>query len=111
VSPTFNILLIHKGTTDASIDFELHHWDLYRLDHDDELDDLDYFAYTGDGGVISLVEWGDKFDSTRQSADVVITLVRSGDTQRRIELHALSSRGAQLLEQVAFTDAQQVDGA
>ncbi|HSK46403.1 MAG TPA: tRNA (adenosine(37)-N6)-threonylcarbamoyltransferase complex ATPase subunit type 1 TsaE, partial [Coriobacteriia bacterium] len=35
-SPTFNMLLVHEGRV------PLYHFDLYRLDRADQLDDLDY---------------------------------------------------------------------
>ncbi len=53
-SPTFNILLVHQGR------LPLYHFDLYRLEHADELEDLDYYATLESDGVC-LVEWGDRF--------------------------------------------------
>ena len=44
-SPTFNILLVHQGR------LPLYHFDLYRLERADELEDLDYYATLEADGV------------------------------------------------------------
>ena len=56
-SPTFNIMYEHVDATSAIV---LRHFDLYRLDDEAELDDIDYFGLLEDEAV-SVVEWGDKF--------------------------------------------------
>ena len=53
-SPTFNILLVHEGR------IPLYHFDLYRLEFAEQLDDLDYWGTLEADGV-SVVEWGDRF--------------------------------------------------
>jgi len=94
ISPTFNILLVHEGR-----DITLNHWDLYRLDHADELIDLDYFALV-ESDAVSLVEWGDKFDDTYLDADVELRFIRDGECERTIEAKAFSNRGSELLTDV-----------
>ncbi|MDR3316061.1 MAG: tRNA (adenosine(37)-N6)-threonylcarbamoyltransferase complex ATPase subunit type 1 TsaE, partial [Coriobacteriales bacterium] len=37
------------------------HFDLYRLDSSEQLDDIDYFGYLEGGDAVCVVEWGDKF--------------------------------------------------
>ena len=56
-SPTFNILLQYLGGR-----LPLYHFDLYRLEDPDELEDIGYFE-TIDGDGASFVEWGEKFPS------------------------------------------------
>ena len=53
-SPTFNILLVHPGR------LPLYHFDLYRLEFAEQLEDVDYWATLEADGV-SAVEWGDRF--------------------------------------------------
>lgn len=69
-SPTFNILLIHEGGR-----LPFYHFDLYRLDGEWQLDDIDYFGMIEDGAV-SVVEWGDRFPHALPQTylDVRITL-------------------------------------
>ena len=54
-SPTFNILLeYYQGR------IPLYHFDLYRLDDQDELEDTGYYD-TIDADGVSFIEWGEKF--------------------------------------------------
>ncbi len=54
-SPTFAIVEEYAGGR-----IPLLHWDLYRLEEDWELEDVDWYGLT-ESGAVSLVEWGDKF--------------------------------------------------
>lgn len=85
-SPTFNILLVHEGR------IALNHFDLYRLEHSEELEDIDYFGTLESDGV-SVVEWGDRFPDALPSdgLDAVITI--TGDDERVISFRPLGPRG------------------
>ena len=78
-SPTFNILLVHQGR------IPLYHFDLYRLERAEELEDLDYYATLESDGV-SIVEWGDKFAEAAPAQGLSVSIVIEGDEERRIEL-------------------------
>ena len=55
-SPTFNILMVYG---DAG-DMPLYHFDLYRLDDPDQLEDIGFYdALEGDGPCV--IEWGEQF--------------------------------------------------
>lgn len=54
-SPTFAIVEEYPSGR-----VPLLHWDLYRLENDWELEDVDWYGLT-ESGCVSLVEWGDKF--------------------------------------------------
>ena len=92
ISPTFNILLVHEGR-----EITLNHWDLYRLDGEDDLFDIDYFALV-ESEAVSLVEWGDKFSDTYIDGDVEVVFTRTSDSERAIEMRPLSERGAELIQ-------------
>lgn len=54
-SPTFNILMVYEGGR-----VPLYHFDLYRLDDPDQLEDTGlYDLLDGDGACI--IEWGEQF--------------------------------------------------
>lgn len=99
VSPTFNILLEHRGI------LPLYHFDLYRLDMVEQLDDIDYWAITEADG-ISLVEWGDKFGEVANYADLEITLRRTSDTEREITVVAISPRGRLVVNALEQEDSE-----
>ena len=54
-SPTFNLMNIYHGRMDVF------HFDLYRLEHERELDDIDFYAYVDEPMGVTIVEWADKF--------------------------------------------------
>ncbi|HET6351317.1 MAG TPA: tRNA (adenosine(37)-N6)-threonylcarbamoyltransferase complex ATPase subunit type 1 TsaE [Coriobacteriia bacterium] len=90
-SPTFNILLVHQGR------IPLYHFDLYRLEAAEQLEDLDYYAVLeGDG--VAVVEWGDRFAEAAPLNGVAVTLTIDGDNERSIGADALGPRGEALLE-------------
>lgn len=88
-SPTFNILLVHEGR------IPLYHFDLYRLDRAEQLEDLDYFA-TLEGDGVSVVEWGDRFPDAAPLDGIAAELLIEDDTVRTIELKVLGDRGTVL---------------
>ena len=89
-SPTFTILLEYVGD-----EMPLLHFDLYRLETERELEDID-FAGMLESGAVSLVEWGDKFPDAlpEERLDVFIYVVEDGT--RRVEVHGRGQRGLEL---------------
>ena len=74
---------------------KLHHFDLYRLGHPEELDYLgirDYF----DGQAINLIEWPDKGLGFLPGADIVIT-IDPLDRGRSVCFVAHTSMGEQII--------------
>ena len=54
-SPTFNILMVYEGSS-----VPLYHFDLYRLDDPDQLEDIGFYdVLEGDGACV--IEWGEQF--------------------------------------------------
>lgn len=94
-SPTFTLVNEYRGGR-----LPLYHADLYRLDHERELDEigLDDVVRRGDGLV--LVEWADRYPVLpADSLRVAITIV--GASARAIELHGGGPRSAALAAEVA----------
>ena len=79
VSPTFALMNIYSGKI-----LEVRHFDLYRLDSLEELADIGFYEYVGGEGV-SLIEWGDLFQSELppEYLQVNLTIVPEG---RMVEL-------------------------
>ena len=73
-SPTFTIEIAYDGTF-----MPLHHFDLYRLDNVDELEDTGIFDALEDGGVC-VVEWGEEFADELGDDRIDITLTRVDDS-------------------------------
>ena len=72
-SPTFNILMVYEGA-----EMPLYHFDLYRLDDPDQLEDIGlYEMLDGDGACV--IEWGEQFSDEigPERPDVYLTRLGS----------------------------------
>ena len=101
-SPTFTIEMVYQGT-----DLELDHFDLYRLDDPDQLEDTGLFDVLGADGVC-VIEWGEQFadEIGDERLDVYVTRLETqaapGEEPRReIRLAAHDERGEQILSQLS----------
>jgi len=81
VSPTFILLETFQGRLPVV------HVDLYRLDHERELEELGVFDYVA-GGAVLLAEWGDRSPRLHQMAEVEIHIEGTG-AGRTITVHAV----------------------
>lgn len=91
-SPTFNILLQYDGGR-----LPLYHFDLYRLEDADQLDDIAYFE-TLEGGGASFVEWGSKFPEAMPYGYLEIRIAVEEGGVRAIKAHAYGTRARSLLK-------------
>lgn len=92
-SPTFNILLeYHDGR------LPLFHFDLYRLDEPEELDDIDFFGVLESDGV-SFVEWSEKFPEEMPEDYLSLSLAVCPDETRVLTVAGQGRRGQELAVQ------------
>ncbi len=77
LSPTFILFEEYRGRLPVI------HLDLYRLEHEREIEDLGVFDRLGNGSVI-LVEWAARSNRILDASDVVIRMEMTGDCDRRI---------------------------
>jgi tRNA threonylcarbamoyladenosine biosynthesis protein TsaE len=88
-SPTFNLLLVHPGTS------TLYHFDLYRLERPDQLEDIDFWGTLEADGV-SVIEWADRFPGELPEERLDVRLETVGEHSRRIILTAYGARAREL---------------
>jgi tRNA threonylcarbamoyladenosine biosynthesis protein TsaE len=79
-SPTFTLVHEYRGPRAS-----LYHIDLYRLDTPRELETLGLDDLRSDNSIL-LIEWGEKFPRLQRERDLEISLQRSGENGRRIEI-------------------------
>lgn len=91
-SPTFNILLSYHGVEGVP----LYHFDLYRLESSDELEDIGYYE-TIDGDGASFIEWGEKFPDELPYSYLQITITVNDEGIRTVKARAYGDRARQLL--------------
>lgn len=98
-SPTFNILMVYEGAR-----MPLYHFDLYRLDDSDQLEDIGFYdVLEGDGPCV--IEWGEQFSDEigPERLDVVLTRLdhEAGvgeEPPREVRFVAHGARAEELLE-------------
>lgn len=91
-SPTFNILVVHSATP-----ADLAHFDLYRLEHEWQLEDIDFWGVL-ESGAISVIEWGDRFPEALPDDVLTVALGITGDESRRIAVGASGLRSSTVAE-------------
>lgn len=90
-SPTFNILLTYPSGS-----VPLYHFDLYRLESADELEDTGFYE-TIDADGVSFIEWGEKFPEALPYGYLDISIKVDDEGNRVVQAHALGDRSRQLL--------------
>jgi len=79
-SPTFTLVHEYRGPA-----ITLYHIDLYRVDTQRELETLGLDDLMGPTSIL-LIEWGEKFARFVQERDLEITLQRTGENERQIQV-------------------------
>lgn len=79
-SPTFVIFHIYQGK------IPIYHFDLYRLNHDEDLDNMGFEEFFADRGAVSVVEWADRIPSLMAQANVTVELSADGENERTIRM-------------------------
>ena len=79
LSPTFVLLEEFVGRLPVA------HVDLYRLEHEKEIEELGVFERLG-GSAVILAEWADRSDTLSALSDAVIAIVPASGSERRIEV-------------------------
>ena len=77
VSPTFTLLKTYGGRE------TLHHFDLYRIEDEEELAHIGFYDTLNDGS-ISVIEWPENADGLPPC--IAVRLVGSGDDHRMIKI-------------------------
>ncbi|MCD8199775.1 MAG: tRNA (adenosine(37)-N6)-threonylcarbamoyltransferase complex ATPase subunit type 1 TsaE [Coriobacteriaceae bacterium] len=91
-SPTFPIVTEYTGPGSSLL-----HFDLYRLETADQLNDIDFFGLL-DAGAISLIEWGDRFAEALPEDHVEIAISVGSDGVRDLEIVGKGARGEEFTE-------------
>ena len=89
-SPTFSLVESYQLA-----DLHIHHFDLYRIHDENELDYIGFRDYFVDNA-ICCIEWPKRAVSYLDWADLEITLSLKG-TGRDMQIHAYSPAGAAIL--------------
>lgn len=92
-SPTFTIMNIYEGK-----DMQIRHFDLYRLNRPEELEDIGFGEYCGGDGV-TVIEWAELFKEELPEEYLQITLLHAEEGRKAV-LEANGERAQELLEEI-----------
>jgi len=95
--PTFNLIFEYPAGDGGPV--VLRHFDLYRLENQEELQDIDYFGLLEDT-VVSIVEWGDKFPQALPLDFLLIDFEFVDENKRTLRLKAFGQRSQELLKTI-----------
>ncbi|MCR5283193.1 MAG: tRNA (adenosine(37)-N6)-threonylcarbamoyltransferase complex ATPase subunit type 1 TsaE [Lachnospiraceae bacterium] len=90
ISPTFTIMQIYEGGR-----MPLYHFDVYRIEEPEEMDEIGYEEYFFGQGVC-LVEWADLLPEIMPKETIRIRVSKEpekGFSYRRIEIEGLEGQG------------------
>ena len=96
-SPTFNLMNIYEGIC------PIYHFDLYRLESEDELDEIGFYEYTDEPEGIVIIEWADKFPEALPEDYVRIRIERGvdSDTERLFSISCVGEEHEKVLKELA----------
>jgi tRNA threonylcarbamoyladenosine biosynthesis protein TsaE len=84
-SPTFNIVNTYK----TEEGFNVHHFDLYRIKHIEELDEIGFWEYL-DSGDLCVIEWPEMIEDYLDIDYLKLQIKHCGEQQRQYLLMKLS---------------------
>jgi len=79
-SPTFVLLHLYEGRV------PIHHFDLYRLERENELDAIGFDDFVSDPEAISLVEWAERAPGRIPKNAVQVQIKITGPSSRLIRI-------------------------
>ncbi|EAT58034.1 tRNA (adenosine(37)-N6)-threonylcarbamoyltransferase complex ATPase subunit type 1 TsaE [Chlorobium ferrooxidans] len=84
-SPTFPLFNIYEGTLRGE-PVTLHHFDLYRIESQKELEAIGFDEYLS-SAFLSVVEWADRFPQYARFYNATVRLERTGEESRKIVIN------------------------
>ena len=93
-SPTFNLMNIYEGK------MKIYHFDLYRLETEEELEEIGFYEYAEEPDGLVLIEWPDKFPDSLPEDYIQIKIERMGDQARKLVFSLTGERDKKLFEEL-----------
>ena len=77
-SPTFNLMNVYEGKK------RIYHFDLYRLEQPEDLEEIGFYEYTDVEDEVVLIEWPDRFFAYMPEDYLHLKIERGDSEQKRI---------------------------
>jgi tRNA threonylcarbamoyladenosine biosynthesis protein TsaE len=84
-SPTFNLCNIYQWDV-----FEVHHFDLYRIDSNDDLFNIGIMDSISSKTLITFIEWVDLFPELLDCCDEIITITEDNESERHYAIDPIN---------------------
>jgi tRNA threonylcarbamoyl adenosine modification protein YjeE len=92
-SPTFNLLQTYPVTLGDGAPCELHHYDLYRIEHPSALVELGLEDALSQ---VVLIEWPERLGDTRVPIALALSFTLADDGSRSVTVHGDATRWSNL---------------
>lgn len=80
-SPSFTLMNLYEGRLSVA------HFDLYRLEEEDALEDIGFYEYAEEPSGVAIIEWADKFPAALPERRLTVALSRgAGEAARRLSV-------------------------
>ena len=93
-SPTFNLMNIYEGIC------PIYHFDLYRLESEEELEEIGFYEYLEEPEGIVVIEWPDKFPESMPDDYVEVSIERLSETGRRLTFSSIGEENKDFLKEL-----------
>lgn len=93
-SPTFALINEYRGK------FPVYHFDIYRLEHIEEIDDLGFDEYIYGKGV-SIIEWADRIEKALPQERITIDIEKGkGEEERILNISGFGKRYREIIKEL-----------
>lgn len=95
-SPTFNLMNVYEGIC------RIYHFDLYRLETEEELDDIGFYEYTEEPEGIVVIEWPDKFPESLPEDYIEVRIRKLGENtdERQIDFSSIGEKNQEFIKEL-----------
>ena len=93
-SPTFNLMNIYEAAC------PIVHFDLYRIESEEELEDIGFYEYVDATEGIVLIEWAEKFPEALPEDRLVVRIDALDGEERQFIFAAEGEKSTALLEEL-----------
>lgn len=94
-SPTFSLMNVYSGK------YTMYHFDLYRLDNAEELEDIGFYEYASLADDVVVIEWADKFVDCLPDDYLRMVISRGTDeNERDFSINLVGSRYQAVYEEL-----------
>ncbi|WP_182187637.1 tRNA (adenosine(37)-N6)-threonylcarbamoyltransferase complex ATPase subunit type 1 TsaE [Pectinatus frisingensis] len=94
LSPTFNLMNVYKG------DVTIYHFDLYRLESEEELYEMGFYEYAQEDGDVIVIEWPDKFWRAVPEDNLQLYLQPAENGRRMIQIKLNGEKYSRIYEEL-----------